>query len=473
MITRRQFVNGGAFSIVAAALISPAPALGTMKRGPIELTAKTGEAHLRGTDLDATSIWGYNGQVPGPLLRIKEGEEVWVRLKNNIAKSTTLHWHGIRIDNRMDGVPKLTQAAVEPGQTFEYRFTPPDPGTYWYHPHIHSSEEVARGMYGMLIVEEREPPKVDREILIVVDDWRLAADGQIDGSSFGAIGERAHAGRIGNTHTVNGREHLTIDVKVGERLRLRLCNVANADILAVSFQDHEPHVIAIDGQPVKPFQPDKKTVVLSPAQRADVIIDMSGKPGQTSTIQLATWDRQISIGTLRYHATERKRENALDAAITLPLNPALKFDKPADAKVIDFVMDGGAMGRMRAAWVGDEWLGMRELIQRHGYVWAFNGVAGMPETPLFDAKRGELIQIKMQNRTSWPHAMHLHGHHAIVLDGGTSGRDNGLWRDTVLVEPDEIVSIGLVADNPGKWMFHCHMLEHQEGGMATWFKVET
>jgi len=157
-----------------------------------------------------------------------------------------VHWHGLRITNHMDGVPYLTQPPIEPGEEFIYEFTPPDAGTFWYHPHMNTAEQIGRGLYGPLIVEEAEPVKVDREVTWVLDDWRLTKDAQIK-DDFHNPNDFARAGRIGNTITVNGETPRPFPVRAGERLRLRLLNASNARIFSLRFQKLKPQIIALDG----------------------------------------------------------------------------------------------------------------------------------------------------------------------------------------------------------------------------------
>jgi FtsP/CotA-like multicopper oxidase with cupredoxin domain len=437
----------------------------------LTLIAKSGKAALQGDARAETAIWGYNGMSPGPILRVRQGGELSVRIVNELTQPTSLHWHGLRIVNAMDGVPGLTQEAVAPGQHFDYHFKCPDAGTFWYHPHILSSEQVARGLNGILIVDEPEPPAVDQDLVFAIDDWRLDHDGQIHAASFGSVMERAHGGRHGNTFTLNGRVNRSIPVEAGERLRIRLCNISNANVFGIKIDNHVMRVIAIDGQPVDPFEPDEGYVVLATAQRADVIVDASAKPGKRSSIRLVTYDGEQTLGELVYHETERRREMPMATPVVLPANPLdTKLDL-AQARSVSLVMDGGAMGRMDGAWFDNEWLGMRELIDRHGVVWAFNANAGMPAEPLFRVSKGTTVKLSMANRTSWPHAMHLHGHHFKQIARKPDGPREPYWRDTILLNPDDAFTMAFVADNPGKWMLHCHMLEHQEGGMMTWFKV--
>lgn len=415
-----------------------------------------------------TALWGFNGRVPGPVLRVKRGEELTVALENALEQPTAVHWHGIRIDNAMDGVVGLTQEAIEPGARFEYRFTPPDAGTYWYHSHNRSWEQMARGLYGLLIVEEDSPPPVDRELLLVADDWRLDELGQIHEGSLGSLRDAAHGGRLGNVLTLNSRDFLEEEVERGERLRLRLCNCANARILSLELSGHEPWLIAVDGQPVTP-RPQEGPVTLAPGQRADLILDAAGEPGSRHPILAHTSGQTLEVGALSYAATTRRDPAGLGGAPALPGNE-LPLPDLAGARQVELFMAGGAMGRMESARLSGEELGMRELVER-GYAWSFNGVAGRPEDPWFSAPRGESVVARIVNDTGWPHVIHSHGHHFLILEEDGALPADPVWRDGVLLERGETRRIALVADNPGKWLIHCHMLEHQAAGMVTWFEV--
>lgn len=467
---RREFITGAA--AFGGALLMPAatPLAGAGEK-PFILEAKPGKARLLDDQPGETAIWGYAGQVPGPALRVKRGQDVWFQLRNGLPQPTTIHWHGIRIDNAMDGVAHLTQHAVEPGDSFDYRFRVPDAGTYWYHPHHLSWEQVARGLYGVLIVEEDEPPDVDQDLFLVADDWRLREDGQIDTESFGNLHDIAHAGRLGNVLTLNGQPMADIPVKAGERIRMRLLNSCNARVLKLRFEDAEARLIALDGQPVPPASLANGELEIAPAQRADLLLTMTGDPGDRSAITENSSDRLVA-GHFTYHAAARvEREHA-------PLRLAendLAAPRMDDELKVDLVMAGGAMGQLQEAAYKGEIMGLRDLARQHGMVWAMNGIAAMPEKPLFSVPRGRSVSVRMVNESRWPHAMHFHGHHFREMpEVGTekpgTGRP-GPWRDTLLVGREETRTVSFVADNPGKWMIHCHMLEHQAGGMGTWFEV--
>ncbi|MDH3581565.1 MAG: multicopper oxidase domain-containing protein, partial [Hyphomicrobiales bacterium] len=283
--------------------------------------------------------------------------------------------------------------------------------------------------------------------------------GQLQEESFGSIRARAHAGRLGNVLTLSGMPVGSIPVRSGERIRLRLCSTCNARILQLRFEDLRPRVIALDGQPVTPYPLAHEMIELAPGQRADLLIDMTGAPGSTSAVTEVSQSRLVA-GQFIYSAEQKLPSR--NTALRLPANN-LAVPGSANLKTVDLVMTGGAMGHLEQAFHKGKEFTIRELVREHGLVWAFNGVAGMPDEPLFTAKRGESVSLRMVNDTRWPHAMHFHGHHF--------RETGGPWRDTLLIGAGKTKTISFVADNPGKWMIHCHMLEHQAGGMATWFAV--
>jgi FtsP/CotA-like multicopper oxidase with cupredoxin domain len=463
MISRRTFLSNTA---LGCGLLAAAPSR-LLAAQPRLLRAGPASARLLEEGGPETRLWGYDGSVPGPLLRLRQGEELAVTLENGLEQETAVHWHGIRIDNAMDGAVGLTQEAVPPGGRFDYRFTPPDAGTYWYHSHNRSWEQMARGLYGVLVVEEREPPKVDREEVIVADDWRLDEAGQIHEESLGALHDAAHAGRLGNVLTLNSQDFLTLNASRGERLRLRLCNCANARILSLTFEGHSPWVIALDGQPVAPRPAE--SVELSPGQRADLILDAAGEAGSRHAILASTSGQSLEVGEIAYSEEVLRDPGSLGPVEPLPA-ASLPLPELEGALQVGLWMEGGAMGAMTGALLEGEQLDMRALVER-GFAWSFNGVAGRPAEPWFSAPRGRSVVARLVNDTAWPHAIHSHGHHFLTLEPDGSLPADPQWRDTVLLQRQEELTIAFVADNPGKWLLHCHMLEHQAAGMVTWFEV--
>src|SRR5215472_6829887 len=277
-VSRRALIMGaGATALGLAAPLRHSFADSAIKE--YRLGAKLAVANLTGEGHPDTTVWAYDGTVPGTELRIRHGDPLRIVVNNKLGEDTTVHWHGIRLPNPMDGVPGLTQPPIRPGESFTYEFTPPDAGTFWYHPHADTLQQLGRGLAGPLIVEESEPVPVDRDLLWFIQDWRLDDQGRIT-PGFGNRMEAGMSGRIGDTVSINGRVPDRLSVKSGERVRLRIVNAALARIIALRFQGHQPVVVAHDGQPCDPHPPEGGRLVLGPAMRADVIIDMIGVPGR-------------------------------------------------------------------------------------------------------------------------------------------------------------------------------------------------
>ena len=435
------------------------------------LVAQEGTAALAGTPYPDTPVWAYNGQVSGPELRAKQGERLRVIVENKLSQPTTVHWHGLRIPHDMDGVPELTQPPIMPGETFTYEFDLPDAGTFWYHPHFNSQEQVGRGLFGALIVEEPEAPQIDRDLTWVINDWLLTEKAEIE-DSFGSPMALSHGGRLGNTVTLNGKDPDILAVRAGERVRIRLINTSTARIMALTFGDHDAWVVAYDGQPVKPHLPEGKRLVLGPAMRVDVIIDMTGNPGERFPVIDTYYQRQrYQLLELAYSEEAPMRETASAPPASLPDNPLLEPDL-ASAKRHRMVFEGGAMGRMRGARLDGEMLDSRSLFSR-GKMWAVNGVvnASMVDAPILKLEQGGSHVIEMVNESSWAHPMHLHGHSFRLLSRQGEKVEYQPWMDTVLMARGERVEVALVADNPGDWPLHCHILGHQAAGMSALVRV--
>ena len=435
------------------------------------LVARPARSHLVGPPHPETAVWAYNDTVPGPEIRVRQGERVRITVENQLGEETTIHWHGLRVPNAMDGVPHLTQPPIAPGESFVYAFAAPDAGTYWYHPHQRSFEQVGRGLYGPLIVEEEDPIQVDRDVTWVLDDWRLLPDAQIS-DDFGGFMDSSHNGRVGNTVTVNGRILETFAARAGERVRLRLINAANARIFGLEFQGHAPMIVALDGQPVEPHVPAKGRVVLGPAMRADLVLDMMGSPAERFTVVDTFYQGlEYRLLDLAYEDAPPLRDHPPDAPVRLAANTMPEPDlEGAERHEVSF--GGGMMGGMMAAMMDGRRADMRDMMQG-GMAWAINGVvaSGHVMDPLLTLRRGRSYVLAMHNDTAWHHPMHLHGHAFRVIARNGQPTRHQEWQDTVLMDPRERVDIAFVADNPGDWMFHCHILEHQAAGMMAVIRV--
>ena len=463
MRARRCFLKG--LAGLASAPLLPLPGSSALGGEPRLVEARLEPAPARAqlvpSEYPASAVWAYNGRVPGPTLRLRQADRLRVQVHNALAEGTTVHWHGVRVPNAMDGVPVITQPSIEPGAEFVYEFTVPDAGTFFYHPHQRSYEQMGRGLAGALIIEEREPPKVDRDLVWVLGDWRLDRDASIRGG-FGNFMDVSHNGRVGNTVTINGRVPEEFRVRAGERVRLRLVNAAAARVFALEFRGHRPWVIALDGQPVEPHEPEGGAVVLGPAMRADLILDMTAAPGTRHAVHDRFY-RQLEYKLIDLaYSVEQPLRARPEAPVRLPANP-LAEPELGKAERHQVVFTGGMMGDMRA--------------MKRGMAWALNGVANGcgenagPFDPLFVLRRGRSCVVKLVNDTTWHHPIHLHGLAFRVLSRNGRATTHLEWLDTVLLDPRETAEIAFVADNPGDWMLHCHVLEHQAGGMMACIRI--
>jgi FtsP/CotA-like multicopper oxidase with cupredoxin domain len=463
--------------IASAAGASALVAAGSMRQSPFVMhahAAEDGFIELKIEKLrkqlmeggEEAELWAYNGMCPGPMLRYRRHDIVKVRLVNGLQEPTMLHWHGIRIDNAMDG-SHLTQNPVQPGQTFEYRFAVPDAGTYWYHPHLDASRQIEHGLYGALIVEEETPPEGVEDITLVLDDWLLNDDGTLNQEAFGNIRMAAHGGRLGNWFTVNGISRPTLQTQAGSRLRLRLINTSNARVMYPQFKGADPVLVAVDGQPLAtPVLLNGETLELGPGGRADLMIRRG-----SDTIVLANTAANELLEVAYIERNGSAGEPDTGDIAPLPSNGLSLPDDHVNVEPVRLVMEGGAMGGMTGAKLRGKDMTMRELVENK-MVWSFNGVAGMTEEPLASYRLGDTAVIEFVNNTAWPHAMHLHGYHMLPVEIDGKPTPGLAWRDTLMMDRQQRIKVAFVADNPGKWMLHCHMLEHQETGMMTWLDVE-
>lgn len=495
--TRRRVLSGAGAALAGLVMVGPRTVTAAEQSSALEsgtrtytLRAAASRTRLVPEPYGETAVWSYNGAVPGPEIRARRGERLRIHVENGLDEETTVHWHGLRVPNAMDGVPHLTQAPIAPGGRFTYEFDVTDAGTFWYHPHQRSFEQVARGLYGPLIVEEDEPIRVDRDATWVLDDWRLTREAAI-ADGFGNMHDASHAGRIGNTVTINGRVAEAFALRGGERMRLRLVNAANARVFALDFGVLRPVVVALDGQPVPPHEPDGP-VVIGPAMRVDLILDAVGEPGdRVSVVDRFPGERAYRLVDL-VHGQTPLRERVPDWPMRLPDNP-LPEPNMDDAVRHEVYFNGGMMGGMVQAQMGGSMEaapngagserrgmmgrgmmggGMMGMMRGSG-VWFVNGKAaeGHVLDPILTLARGRTHVLAMTNATAWHHPIHLHGHSFRVVSRDGRPTAHREWQDTVLMNPRERVEIAFVADNPGDWMFHCHILEHQAAGMMGVIRV--
>ncbi|MGV1037322.1 MAG: multicopper oxidase family protein [Candidatus Nanopelagicales bacterium] len=494
-LTRRELLGGFVGLGVVAGLaacgqsprgsVSPAAIASAEAARPTSGATRTLKLRAQPVEHDlggrVVSTWGYGESVPGPMLRANVGDRVKIGFQNDLPEDTSVHWHGLAIRNDMDGMPGVTMPPIPQGQGFDYEFVLPDSGTHWLHPH--TGLQLDRGLYAPFIVDDpSEPGRYDREWVVVLDDWTdgvgktpdaLLADLKAGGGSMGGGmgGDSGMGGGMGMSggnsgtgsgmgmggmdggdidypmYLINGRAEADPDVlraKPGQRVRLRIINAAADTIFNVALAGHSLNVIASDGYPVQPVSAD--SLQISMGERYDAIVTLNdgvfafaaeplGKSGQA-------------------RALVRTGSGSTPAASLRPSE--LRQDPLTVGGLV--VADGSALAAGRV----DTEQGVRLAGSMSDYRWTINGRTYDQTEPL-TIQQGQLGRFHISNHSMMPHPMHFHGHTFQVGDAG--GR--GPRKDTVLVPAMGSLAIDLRADNPGKWMVHCHNLYHAEAGMMT------
>lgn len=414
------------------------------------------------------------------MLRLRAGDRVRATLRNELLQHTSIHWHGVRVPNAMDGVPYLTQAPVRTGESFTYEFTVPDTGTNFIHPHCNESGQTGRGLLGVLLVEGDTPDGyADADIVLALKDWRLAEDGAF--LPFETSQGASRAGTFGTLRGANGRiGPATADVTAGGDIRLRLFNLDATRIAEVGIEGAEAAVIAIDGNAVAPFPLD--TWRLGPAMRLDLLVRAPAKPGAAFRVidyfaaepwTLATYavaaapalfPSRPSFDPGPLHASSAPRADPRSAE-RMSFRLSATSTSGAAAAVLENLPDGDPLAKVL----------MDSLCVRDTAFWAINkaswptGDHRAVPPPLATLRAGRSYLFEIANDTPHPHPMHLHGHTFEVLATSRLRRPRH-QADTVLVNPKERVEIAFVAAQ-GNWMFHCHVLEHLEHGMMGYLRV--
>ena len=419
------------------------PTEAPVAKGAREIRLRAAPGTTQQFDGRLLKVWAYNGRVPGPILRVRLGEEVVVHLTNDLPQPTTIHWHGVRVPNAMDGVPGVTQDAIPPGGTFTYRFVPKDAGTFWFHPHVRGAEQVERGLYGVLVVDDEATLPYTRDEVWVLDDWRLGPDGEID-DRFVTRHDLAHDGRWGQIVTVNGDAAQLLELGPGERIRLRLVNTSNGRVYRPDFGELRPRVIAVDGMytarplPLEGFE-------LAPGNRLDLdLVVPADAAGRSYEVVDRFTRRPFTIATIR----------ATGDAVTTPT-----FDPPSNPDVPKWT---GATARA----VDETYVLNARRGGEHGIEWTINGRPWGKHAPT-QLEPGRWVRVRFKNDSARLHPMHIHGQFFKVIARNGKPVDAPYFRDTVLLHGRETIDVGMVPVDWGRWMMHCHILEHAESGMMT------
>jgi FtsP/CotA-like multicopper oxidase with cupredoxin domain len=413
------------------------------------------EARLAPVELlpgTTTMAWTYDGSVPGPLIRVKRGDRLLVHFSNALPQETTVHWHGLRIPVAMDGVPGHSQPAVPPGGRFDYEFVVPDAGMFWYHPHFRSADQVGDGLYGAIIVEdEAEPAGLGDELVLVLSDADIEPDGHLGVHDKG--GDVATLfGREGNVLLVNGRVRPTIKARPGLAQRWRLVNSAKSRYYQVGIEGQRFLRIGGDGGLLSSPQ-ELERIVLTPGERADVVLVPTGAPGTEIPVRWIPYDRG-------YGSTFRRPEEVI-ATLALEGPAAEPRPIPATARQIVPIPTAGATA-VDIKLTQDKVNGKFAL-----------GINNTPFNEHVPARVGETQVWTIVNTIDFAHPFHLHGFFFQVLDASGAPKQPLEWKDTADVPTKGQVKIVVrYEDRPGMWMFHCHILDHAEAGMMGMLMLE-
>lgn len=471
-VTRRALLAGAA----ALGVVRCAPAASRSGRlsetqlapGGVGFTAKERDLLLPGRS-GASKAWLYGPQ-PFPVIRMKKGAHFSAHLTNALAEHTSIHWHGVRVPNDMDGVPYLTQKPVQTGEHFSYAFTPPDSGTFFFHPHCDTVQQLGRGLAGVLVVEDGYA--VDDDIVCVLKDWRVDEKGGF--LPFLTEQGAGKAGTFGTLRTLNGQARPDIEVPAGADIRVRLINVDSTRIIDFGLPGVEAFIAAIDGNAVEPFLLESWR--LGPAMRIDLVLRTPEKGALVLTDYFAP--EPVTLGRLVVAGVPKRSGKFVVRPLPAPVyaEPDLsnarrhQLHLSASAVATPYAIEPIKLANGDTIEVQDALCTASRIFWAlDGKTWPSRDHSAVPP-PLLDLKRGETLELEFLNTTPHPHPMHLHGHAFKVLSASRMKRPIH-WADTVLVMPDERVRVAFVADNPGNWMIHCHIIEHQETGMMAWFRV--
>ena len=402
---------------------------------------------LPGKPLDA---WTYNGGVPGPLIRMKVGDRLIVHFSNNLPQPTTVHWHGVRVPNRMDGVPGHSQPDVKPGESFTYNFVVPDAGLFWYHPHVMSAAQVGFGLYGALLVEDpSDQVGTSDQLVLVLSDIEIRDDGTLESPDTGASTGMAF-GREGNHVLVNGRKEGHLVARPGAPQRWRIVNAAKSRYFQLDLDGQPFRVIGVDGGLLE-HPIEQKLLVLAPGERADVIVAPQGAAGERLVVFSVRYNRG-------YGSVESRMPFEELFSITMAGLPAYTGDPlPETRREIEPLRTSGATPVAVAFTLTQ--------LRDGSFEYRINGEPFAKDKPI-RAAVGETQVWTVTNTTKWSHPFHLHGFFFQALDESGAPVRPLAWKDTMDVPFEQTARFVVRFDNrPGNWMYHCHVLDHADGGL--------
>ena len=472
------------------------------------LTASIVKKNIKGNEV---KMLAYNGSIPGPLLKIPQEAEITLNFKNEIDVPTTIHSHGIRLDNKFDGVPDITQKEVGVGESFTYKIKFPDAGIYWYHPHIREDYAQELGLYGNYLVTPIDTnywSPVNREVALFLDDI-LIENGKISPFYTKTVNHTL-MGRYGNVMLINGENNYTLQAKKGEVIRFYITNSANTRPFNFTIAGAKMKLVGGDSGA---YEKDQwvDAVTLGPSERA--IIEVLFEKAGSYAFQNKTPDKTYEIGIIAVSEDSVASSYADSFAVLKTHNEAIKsidpfrayFSKESDKKIKLSIELNGDMQKMMG--VGSAGGGhmmadgtmmggnMMEAEPKDGIEWenSMQMMSVIPDTSMvkwkisdqasgkenmdidWKFKVGDKVKIRITNDPKSMHPMqhpiHIHGQRFLVVKRNGIQNQNLVWKDTVLVQNGDTVELLVDMDNPGDWVIHCHIPEHMEAGMMSQFKV--
>ncbi|MFU1796053.1 multicopper oxidase family protein [Paenibacillus azoreducens] len=442
-----------------------------------EYTITAQASNLKVSKDKTLPVWTFNNSVPGPEIRVKVGETVKIKLKNELEEPVSIHWHGYPVPNEMDGIPGVTQDAVVPGKTFTYEFKATIPGTYWYHSHQDSVNQLDKGLYGALIVEDPND-SYDRDYTLVLDEWMTSGSMDMEGMDHGKMNMgdmkgmdhsqmnmsdmgsmKGHDMSMYDLYTINGKTGDTIDklmVKEGEKVRIRLIN-AGYLTHTMHLHGHEFKVVASDGQSLtSPAVITDQGIAIAPGERYDLEFT-ANNPGSWLLEEHGNDNRAKNMRAVIAYEGSNSQSDTSNASEQLPQFDLIKYGKQAESKF-----------SLNQTFDHDVLLNLNTEMKNGEMVYTINGKV-FPDTDPIKVNKGEKVKVTLVNRSKTDdHPMHLHGHFFQVLSKSGQPLDGTpVIKDTLNVKPGEEYVVAFEADNPGDWMFHCHDLHHASAGMVT------
>jgi FtsP/CotA-like multicopper oxidase with cupredoxin domain len=390
-----------------------------------------------------TPAWTYNGTLPGPMIRVKLGDRLIVHFKNSLPEETTIHWHGLRVPNDMDGAPGVTQPPIAPGGEFRYEFDLRDAGTYWYHPHTSSSAQVGRGLYGAFVVEDpADPQAFGDDLVLLMSDMGLNERGELlpadSGGNFGDL-----FGREGAVVLVNGKVRPTLKVRNGKQQRWRIINATRARYYNIRLRNHRFMRLGGDNGLAARAE-DVYNLIVTPGERADAVFTPADAPGTTNVLRWVPTERGYGSTFNRPSEPMLLLQTVTDAPVTPePIPTELRTIEPLDVTA----------ARQRTL---ELTIAITSTVEM-----GVNGVPHWNAKPL-EVTLGDTEVWRIVNNTDFSHPFHLHGYFFQVQDDTRTLE----WKDTVNVPTKSELTIAVrFDDRPGAWMFHCHILDHADVGM--------